>query len=244
MADIDRATSLGSLLADKRDDYKGTPQQFTGADVALELSVSSAYISKIERGLVDKVIPEWNSRRQLALLKAYKFTDEEITRIAMRFNLDLPNVTNVTSGLEAGQVARLNDVKLVTLRVVGDTTAGDTLTVLNDTLQGVSKDSCIVVPTSGGVLACEKVRAEYNKVSYLIFTMALKPQENDMVLYQFKDTGAWVICLYMESPPKFPVLAYDGSAVEIVQQPDARLEFRGVHIGEYGKGRRSERAPS
>lgn len=87
--DIQSATSLGRLLQAKRDALNGTVEQVEQADVALAIGFSQSYVSQIERGLADNRVPLWPSRKQLALLRAYRFTPDEIFEVVEKFDLDI-----------------------------------------------------------------------------------------------------------------------------------------------------------
>ena len=90
MALAEKPKSLGKFLAERREDFRGTPKEFAGQDVANALGFSQAYISKLEHGGLDRTVHKWKADRVWTLLKAYKFTDEEALEIAKRFDLDIP----------------------------------------------------------------------------------------------------------------------------------------------------------
>ncbi len=92
-ANVKTAKTLGELLTAKRSDYEGTPEQFDQYVVADAIGFSQPYVSQIEKGHAENRVRKWPSKKQQALLEAYKFTTEEIAEIGEKFNLDLPGVT-------------------------------------------------------------------------------------------------------------------------------------------------------
>jgi SOS-response transcriptional repressor LexA len=90
MAVIEKIDSLGKLLKQRRDDLEGSANEVKQEDVAAAVGVVQSYISKLERGALDKTIPKWKGDRVWKLLKAYKFDDNEVFGVIKRFDLDFP----------------------------------------------------------------------------------------------------------------------------------------------------------
>jgi hypothetical protein len=224
MASLNDAKTLGRLLKQRREESKDTNNPITGHDVAAAIKQSQTQVWKVENGRTD--ITRWFGDRQLALLRAYKFNDDEIAEIAEKFKLDIPDVKNATNP----NVINLKGVRLVTLRIVGHSVAGEPLTVLESALKGYRAESCVAVLTSGSTLACERVRDEYKAAASLIFSSEKKPEPGKVVLYRFKETSDYLICIYRETPHTFPAISYDGTRAMTLAHDDPRLEFCGTQF--------------
>ena len=82
---------LGPLLGGRREALKGTPEAFSGQNVADALGFSQAYISKLEGGELEKTVRRWRSERVWALLKAYRLSDDEARALAETYGLEIPH---------------------------------------------------------------------------------------------------------------------------------------------------------
>jgi hypothetical protein len=224
MASLGDAKNLGHFLKERREESKYTSNKITGHKVATAIRQSQTQVWKVENGQVD--VTKWFPERQLALLQAYNLDNNEIVETAEKFNLELPDVKNATNP----NVINLKGVRLVTLRIVGHSGAGEPLTVLESDLKGYRAESCVAVLTSGSTLACERVRDEYKAAASLIFSSEKKPEPGKVVLYRFKETDDYLICIYRETPHTFPAISYDGTRAMTLAHDDPRLEFCGTQF--------------
>lgn len=86
MAVTEKVPSLGRMLGQRRDQREDISQE----DVAAALGFVQSYISKLERGGLDKAMLKWKPERIWTMLKAYRYSDDEARDLAEQFNLDIP----------------------------------------------------------------------------------------------------------------------------------------------------------
>lgn len=223
---------LGQVLSNVRSDWgRRTPgylsqlkMSFILRDKHGKYAPSQGTISNIENDMVSIMDLQPDVRRDL--LKLYPLTDKQISELDERFSLGLSTQETVST-----PIVSLEGVSLVALRIVGDSQGvEDKLTVLETMLDGYSAKSCLAIQTVGGTLACHKILDEYRNVSTFLFTTELSPVEGSIVLYRFRGTSRYLICIYTEASKHFPVSSFDGSMNLFVDSGDPKLEFCGVQF--------------
>ena len=198
---IDDAETLGELLADKRESFRGTPEYFEQYAVANAVGFSQTYVSQIEKGVAEGRIKKWPSVRQRALLNAYRFTEDEIMRVAERFDLD-PSLKRPQTQFPFNTLPELrgvgNMVELEILQAQGGTEedpedAGGrrTIQLFEVFLDGHNPKDCKVVELFGESMVCEDVRLSFEPGARFIINTAEEPQEDDLLVADLFKYGEW-----------------------------------------------------
>lgn len=231
-ADIQSAENLGALLAARRDDLDGTPDEIQQFDIADAVGFSQSYISKIERGQAERRIPLWPSGKQLALLRAYKFTDNEILEIVDKFGLDInPSSLRFSKGdrknslvMPLSNIGNLDEIRIKSLGNP-DEDGYD----LPHTLLGQHRpDDCFTIAAKGGILASDEVRRAFPEGLRLFFDESITPHNGDTVAYRVVGEERFVITTYQEPPPPRALKSYDGTDVLTTRADKPELELLGV----------------
>ena len=223
MASLGDAKNLAQLLRERRADLKGSNNEVTQSEIADAIRQSQAQVWKLEQNQVD--ITKWFPERQLALLRAYRFTDTEIRDLSDRYGLAVTEyLNNLVSSSSNSAIVWFTDVL--------NAGVGERLPVPRTFLEskGVKEEDCEALLISGEVLMAESVRPALPTGAYLVVSSKAKPLAGRFLVYEHKELNSYVVFRYVEAPVRVPEMKADGSAGNFMGPDDANLKFVGVSI--------------
>jgi hypothetical protein len=233
--------TINEVLKIRRKDQRDAPGFPTIAEMGTILKEkfeddgrTGSWINLVEHGHAN--IMKLKAEVRLELLKLYRFTDDEIAQLDERFGLKLPDVKNSTL------VQPFSELGLISVRVLDDSNVEDTELVFESMIKGRDPEDCFAVRAREGVLRCEKVYTRYGEGALFVFVKNEKPKQGQTAVYQLKDTGDLLICIYLETPPAFMVYDYaNPQKFEAINPNDERLEFMGALLTAQVDGEPPER---
>lgn len=242
-------TSLGRLLKLRRDEL-----DFPQDDIADALGFVQPYISKLERGSLDKTILKWKPERIWTMLKAYKYSDNDARVVAKQFDLDIPydkiireekpnplESFRYDEGWEYFQVHTSASAGSGEPEIID----GEVAVISKRALQrrGISEDAkheVMPVKVNGNCLVSQNVRFSTKNVSHgdvVFIHLGAPPQDGDRVCCFDHSDNQLIIKFYKEQQdPTQPDLItfYDARGMQYVRKTDD-IDYRGVvffRIGE------------
>jgi glycosyltransferase involved in cell wall biosynthesis len=185
--------SLGNYLAQIRDNTKGTADKLTAEDAGKLAGVAQSYISKLEDGNLDVTIKnKWQPHKQLALLRAYRLSNEEIMEVSRHFGLQVdlliqPSHPPIPNPISKGDLVPIRNLGTIQAGLKGLSYASDSydyVNVLKDDLNGYLPENCYRVTISGDSMVCSDVAQRIAPGTRAIFhsiTPKMQPKDGDIV---------------------------------------------------------------
>jgi phage repressor protein C with HTH and peptisase S24 domain len=234
VVDFRRFSSLGKFLAAYRASFEDTADKFTMFDVEDVLEYAQSYVSRIERGAIDKTIKRWNAEHQDRLLRAYRLPKNSIRDISKHFGLQ----AHLLSNENTFDKYAVRDLDLVRVPVYSSASAGsgkseeieDYTLIPREALRGRVEKSVFSVLVNGNCLVSHEVRFNARNIAhgdYATVDPNATPKSGDIVLFWDNRDEKLIIKLYRESGSS--IVLYDAKGV-MVPKPmfDNDLTFKGV----------------
>ena len=237
-------TKLGPLLGGRREALRGTPEAFSGKNVADALGFSQAYISKLEGGALEKTVRRWRSERVWALLKAYRLSDDEARALAAVYGLEIPH-KHLQSALLPDPLLRFSvHPEYEYFPLLHGASAGasvpeqvdDVVAIPKTYLRGRARENVRVALVNGDCMISQGVRgspksiAHGDQIAYDV--SSLLPQHNDILVCFDHLEDKLIVKLFTEQEPEgdFIVLypANPNHPPVVRPKDDPQLSLRGV----------------
>lgn len=235
---------LGVLLGSRRDALRGTPEEFSGQNVADALGFSQAYVSQFEHGKIERAIRRWRSDRVWALLKAYRLSDDEARELAHAYGLEIPH-KHLQSALLPDPLLRFSvHPEYEYFPLYHGASAGtstpepvdDVVAIPKSYLRGREKENVRVALINGDCMISKGVRGSPKSIAHgdqiAYDTASLMPQHNDIVVCFDHQEDKLIVKLFREQEPDsdFIVLypANPNHPPVVRPKDDPQLSLRGV----------------
>lgn len=250
---IEEATTLGEILRHQIEAYRGTATPISQADIAAEVGIHQGTLSRIQNDRADTVY-RLRPDQVLTLLRGYRLSDQEVMRVAERFNLQLPlQFTIYMQKQENDLLQRELSRRLVDVRHFGIVNAGMSnvehgeetgmRAILADYLDGSDPDNCFLLEVSGDSMTCEDVRKSIPPGSTLIVDPTLRPENGDVVVCELEIQGdrTGVVKIYRPIGRGVVLDSFNAEHPPVLLTEDMEVVMRGVVINWIPPGRRSLR---
>jgi SOS-response transcriptional repressor LexA len=239
MASIDTAKSLGELLGKHREDLRGTPRYFSQEDVANDMQISQAYVSRLESGGLDRTIPKWPAERQYLLLRVYKYGDRDIEEIAHRFNLDrLIEYLHLirrqpSTHLGVAEGPRVRYMGLISAGAFGDSYQSEDATLVNvpDWIaERYDLEDVFAVDVSGESMTCDQAKRTIPEGSRVYFHAKLRPELGEIVCCRLLDRDNSVIKVFRPSGTYTTLESYNKDHKPLILDESNPAQLEGVYL--------------
>jgi SOS-response transcriptional repressor LexA len=239
MTSVGTAKGLGKFLEDHRKGLKDTPRYFSQEDVANDLQISQAYVSRLENGGLDRTIPKWPAERQYLLLRVYKFTEREIGEIAHKFHLDrLIEYLHLirrqpSTHLGVAEGPRVRYMGLVSAGAFGDSYQSEDATLVSvpDWIaERYDLEDIFAVDVTGESMTCDQAKRTIPEGSRVYFHAKLRPEVGEIVCCRLLDRDNSVIKVFKPSGAYTTLESYNRDHKPLILDESNPAQLEGVYL--------------
>lgn len=233
--DIDNAQNLSQLLRDQRTDHDDGPDPFSVSDVARDFGISQSYASQLELGRAGTVVPKWPAPKQKRYLQVYRFTAEEIGKIAARFDLD--GLTEYLELVRESPIPRGVSGEGVTVQHLGIVSAvrsheteARRESAPEPIVTRYGADNLFSLDVAAISMITDDVRERIPLNSRVYFRRATTAKSGDIVCCRLQDGGLSVIKRHSQAGEYLVLQSYDRKRTPIIVNAENPATIEGVYV--------------
>lgn len=237
----EKRQSLGRLLRERRL-KRDIPQE----DIAEALEFVQSYISKLERGGLDRAMKKWKPERIWTMFKAYKYSDDEARALAEQFELDIPYDKRLDAGTASDPLERfaVGPVEWEIFDVFTSASAGtgepeivdgETAAIPKGKLRrrGASRNDVMVLKVNGDCLVSQGIRFSGKNIAHgdYVFVHVGAPAISTDIVCLWDDSEGQLILKFLseQQDPNRPdqIILLDAKGERYIRDV-SDVKYRGV----------------
>lgn len=226
--DIENANTLGELLREKVEAFKGSPRRVLQTEVALDMGIDQGHLSKIVNDRLPRAAGRLQPEQVVTMLRGFRFSESEIREAALKFSLRLPR-EYIVKNSTPDPLRALGSLQSVTIQGVGPQGDLEEVEMPKFIVGDHNPEDVTVVRAAGDILACEEAKDRLIQGWSLLFDISLKPREGDTVLYKIQGHNVWIFRVWRDGmTDEVAVSNFNGKSPLIMRPGDPEVEFWGV----------------
>lgn len=195
--DISKFKTLGQLLREQYDQYRGSAQRVNQSDIALEMNIDQGQLSRIQndkdRGFAQRLLAE----QVETLLRGYNVPESDFFDIAMKFDLRIPKryfplVGAASATSPVGRTVPVINAGTVTGGLRDDSEAKDTPEYIDtpvDFLGNADPEKCMWLEVVGDSMACADAKRAIPEGSKVLVDTTRAPSPGDVIVCELLRDG-------------------------------------------------------
>lgn len=226
---------LGRILGERREHLRGSPQFFEQDAVGDALGFDQSYISRLEKGRLEKAMMKWKPERVWAMLKAYNLSDNEAQRLAEEYGLSVPTKGAPSFGIpgvaQAALAPFLGTISAGWKGLSAVDNGTETRAIPTWIVDRFGEDDIFALDVTGDSMTCQDVKVEIPAGSECFFHSELNPENGDIVAVWLDDHDMGVLKVYRPQDGYTVLESYNKQHPPIVVNQDNPGRVCGVYLG-------------
>lgn len=234
---VGEAQTLGELISEQVEKYRGTPKDINMSRVARDLGVSASTLSRIKNDYTPQSARAFTPEQVETLLKALHFSTDEIREIGYKFDLRLPRYYHEIPEGAHVPVEGVNEAPYLGKISAGwngnsfRDDGGGKRNVPDWVVRRFGLEHIFVLDVVGDSMVCENVRDSVPPGSECYFHAKMKPEIGDKIAVWLPRRDMGVLKIFRPGEGYVILESYNKHHEPIILSEFDEAVIQGVMIG-------------